>query len=239
MTRWAVVEGLIVLQYWERTREIGKDVYLLASLSSGQVSSVMSIHLAETSSVLRWRRTMGAVNTCTNIVILSILIAFEQTPFLKEQNALQDLPPKIYYEDPLVIAAHIKGFWPAKYEICSNQQNPYYLRADFDGDGEIDVVVRVLNRTTGAPALVFINTSQDTSWVVGDGQRDPETGAQLVGSYMRVITKGTNVKYFVPSSHTQDNIILQHDGLEVGRGESFAVLYYWRNGIYDMLVIRD
>lgn len=146
------------------------------------------------------------------------------------------------YEDYAVRTAYEKGYWPIeKYIINSNRQNPYYLRADFDGDGETDVAVRVINRETGAHAIIFVNTSQDTSWVVGDGQRDPETGLQLAGPYMRVIPKGTNIRYHAsPEPDLKlDYFTLQHDGLEVGRRETFAVLYYWQNGIYDMLVIRD
>ena len=145
-------------------------------------------------------------------------------------------------EDYVVRMAYEKGYWPTeKYIISSNKQNPYYLRGDFDGDGKTDVAVRVINRETSAEAIIFINTSQDTIWVVGDGQRDPETGLQLTGPYMRVVPKGTNIRYHASTGPELklEYFTLQHDGLEVGRRESFAVLYYWQNGIYDMLVIRD
>jgi len=174
-------------------------------------------------------------------MVLGILIAFPLIPDNEIQNAPQEQPGDLYYQDQLVLDAIERGFWPVEqYKINSNAQNPFYLRANFDDDCKTDVAVLVTNRNSGQAAIVLVNSSQDTAWVVGDGQRDPETGLQITGSYMRIVPKGTNIRYHVPFKPDQlEYLALPCDGLEVGRGESFAVLYYWRDGFFDMLVIRD
>jgi len=56
----------------------------------------------------------------------------------------------------------------AKYAF-STRVNPFYQRADFDGDGKMDLAILVSERATGKVGIAFIMRSRPTWWVVGAG----------------------------------------------------------------------
>ena len=59
-----------------------------------------------------------------------------------------------------------------------------------------------------------------------------------MGAFMRVISEGTNQQYHTGPDRVA-RFTLERDGLHVGRRGSYSVMYYWRDGRYDMIVISD
>jgi len=154
----------------------------------------------------------------------------------------QEMDFGLLFEDPLIRRAEQEGYWSEdRYEIARDQ-NPYYLRGDFDGDGRADVAVRVRDKSTSNRAIFIVHSSADTVIVLGDGRLTPEGRRQVVGGYWRVLEKGTVVHPIVTTSsgiEYGESLELVQDGLEVGNRGGHSVLYYWLGDHYKIFPLSD
>lgn len=119
--------------------------------------------------------------------------------------------------------------------------NPYYVRGDFNGDGENDIAFYVLRseRRTGRWGLVIVHSTLDTVFVFGAGARNPR-GSNYTGEYMRVLRKGTVIRPLLqdPIRHGEP-IELKTEALSVHFFAKSSGVYFWENGSYRFINRTD
>jgi hypothetical protein len=115
-----------------------------------------------------------------------------------------------------------------KYEVAF-RLNPFYLRGDFNGDGEIDVAVLVKQRSTGKVGIVIVYGGTNKVTILGAGTAIGNGGDDFewmdtwqIYSKTRVASRGdvTNVPH------------LRGDALLVGKSEAASALIYWNGKRY-------
>ena len=114
-----------------------------------------------------------------------------------------------------------------KYEL-SVRVNPFYLRADFNGDGKADIAVLVKQRSTGKLGIAIINGATDKVTVVGAGNAIGNGGDDFewMDSW-EVYSKGRVAQEAEGSvSH------LLGDALLVSKSEAASALIYWNGKRY-------
>jgi len=144
--------------------------------------------------------------------------------------------PEAVHEIPEPVQRAItNGSLAKKYEVAF-RLNPFYLRGDFNGDGEIDVAVLVKQRSTGKVgiAIVYGGTNKVTilgaGTAIGNGGDDFEwMDTWQIYSKTRVAPGGdvTNVPHF------------RGDALVVGKSEAASALIYWNGERYVWLQEGD
>ncbi len=160
---------------------------------------------------------------------------------LKTRSVTQSDPvsspsPEAVHEIPEPVQRAItNGSLAKKYEVAF-RLNPFYLRGDFNGDGEIDVAVLVKQRSTGKVgiAIVYGGTNKVTilgaGTAIGNGGDDFEwMDTWQIYSKTRVAPGGdvTNVPHF------------RGDALVVGKSEAASALIYWNGERYVWLQEGD
>lgn len=128
--------------------------------------------------------------------------------------------------------ALLKGPLTHTYEIAF-QLNPFYLRGDFNGDGQIDVAVLVKQRSSGKTGIAIIHGATRNITVIGAGTLLGNGGDDFewmdtwqVRSKSAVVaaTKGAKV---------------HGDALFVGKSEAASALIYWNGKRYVWLQQGD
>ena len=102
---------------------------------------------------------------------LPIFLAWEELQEnLKERTCLI----AALYEQNLIRQAEKIGLWPSGKYPLHTTMNPYYLRGDFNGDGENDVAFWISEETTGKTGLAIIHSTLDSLYLFGAGSASPE-----------------------------------------------------------------
>jgi hypothetical protein len=107
--------------------------------------------------------------------------------------------------------------------------NPYYLQADFNGDGRADIAVLVREKATGKGGVLIVHFGGDQHFVVGAGNsfdngRDDFSGMDAWHSYARgVVTRGADGR---------EPPALLGDAILVIKTEASSGLVYWTGTQY-------
>jgi hypothetical protein len=160
---------------------------------------------------------------------------------LKTRSVTQSDPvlspsPEAVHEIPEPVQRAItNGLLAKKYELAF-RLNPSYLRGDFNGDGKIDVVVLVKQRSTGKAGIAIIDGVTNMVRILGAGTAMGNGGDDFewmdtwqIYSKTRVASGGdvTNVPH------------LRGDALLVGKREAASALIYWNGKRYVWLQEGD
>ncbi len=141
-------------------------------------------------------------------------------------------------EPALVRKAIESGLWPEgiHYEILTDW-NPYYLRGDFNGDGEMDVAVQVRDTSNREKGLVIVHSSLDTLHAIFRSTvgRGPIANA----SFIRVIRKGTEIRPFSEDRDKRVPFTLVGDALEASWRGPYSGAFYWKDGAYRWITLSD
>jgi len=116
-----------------------------------------------------------------------------------------------------------KGPLAKDYEV-SFHLNPFYLRGDFNGDGEIDVAVLVKQRSTGKLGIAIIHGGTSKVAILGAGARLGNGGDDFEWmDNWQVYPKGRVARWTDEPSLPR----LQGEALLVGKSEAASGLIYW------------
>jgi|GEM_PF-5079905 len=96
--------------------------------------------------------------TLTVLLLSSSLFAGQ--PF--NESRYEDLPKGVY------TALVGSGFFD-KYEVYFNM-SPFFQRGDFDGDGEFDIAIQVVSKTSRKRGIAFLHANDLNYRVIGAGK---------------------------------------------------------------------
>lgn len=141
-------------------------------------------------------------------------------------------------EPALVSGARSTGLWPEgiRFEIVTDL-NPFYVRGDFDGDGRMDVAVKVRDTSNREKGLVIVPGTLDRLFPLF--RRTVDRGITNAG-FIRVIGKGTVLRPFSEEEEKPPPIPLVGDALEAGwMGAPYGGAFYWRAGRFHWVTLSD
>ena len=124
--------------------------------------------------------------------------------------------------------AIVNGPLAKEYDVSSSL-NPFYLEADFNGDGAIDVAVLVKQRPTGKLGIAIIHGGKDKVAILGAGNGIGNGGDDFEWmDYWRVYPKSRVNR----ASNETTAPRLRGDALLVAKSESASALIYWNGKRY-------
>jgi hypothetical protein len=132
----------------------------------------------------------------------------------------------------LVQKAVTNGSLAKKYDV-SLHLNPFYLRGDFNGDGNIDVAVLVKQRSTGKVGIAIVHGATEKVTILGAGTAIGNGGDDF--DWMdtwQVYSKARAAKE-VGETHVRG------DALLVSKSEAASALIYWNGKRYVWLQQGD
>jgi hypothetical protein len=129
-----------------------------------------------------------------------------------------------FYNVPETIERAIsKGPLAKDYEV-SFHVNPFYLRGDFNGDGEVDVGVLVKQRSTGKVGIAIIHGGTRKVAILGAGAPLGNGGDDFTWmDYWQVYPKG----YVARGTGKPSVPRLDGEVLLVGKSEAASGLIHW------------
>jgi len=112
----------------------------------------------------------------------------------------------------------------------SNRINPFYQRADFDGDGKLDFAILIKQKATEKIGIALFHSGTEKIFILGAGKSFGNGGDNFIWmDYWRVYEKGKVSK----SPHTEKPPpVLLGDALLVGQSESSSAILYWTGKDY-------
>ena len=124
--------------------------------------------------------------------------------------------------------------------------NPFFVRGDFNGDGELDLAFWVTQRSSGLRGVAVVHSTLDRIYYLGAGHHEYgyfEKPGEVASDAWHVRPAGAVVHSFsnVPEIDAVEgrDFTLERETLEfVWLGKS-AFVYYWANGRYWMIQTGD
>jgi hypothetical protein len=126
--------------------------------------------------------------------------------------------------------------------------NPFFLRGDFNGDGELDIAFWVLNRETQERGVAILHSTLDRLYVFGAGRSLPEPQ----GGESTAIN--VDAWHLVPRGSVESHPYGDIPTIALTEGQPFtferetlefvclgkaAFVFYWANGQYWHFVTAD
>ncbi len=169
-----------------------------------------------------------------NMIFISVL-------FIGHASA-SDVPqvePSYWWERQANIPDVVKEIFTKKnlaefYEFSFNL-NPFYLRGDFNGDGQNDVAILVKEKKSGKLGIAICHYKKNEVFIVGAGHAIGNGGDDF--KWMHVWSVFSKRK--VQSSEEPAPIQLMGEGLSVEEGESASGLIYWDGKTYKWYQMTD
>jgi len=154
-----------------------------------------------------------------------------------ESDAGEQIP------DPqLIEEARKEGLWPEgiRYEIIRESiRNPYYLRGDFNGDGEFDIAVLVRDTSNREKGIVIIHSTLDSLHALFPSTIPPGTGGETSPGRILLIPKGESLKPW-PLPEPKPLIELKADAIWAGwPGAPYYGAWYFTEGRYVWVTLSD
>ncbi|HEU5236384.1 MAG TPA: hypothetical protein VFU37_04535 [Pyrinomonadaceae bacterium] len=162
-----------------------------------------------------------------------------ETKAIKELEAdLAQASQAVAQQDDIpeaVSRAIANGPLAKNYDI-SFQVNPFYLRADFNGDGKTDTAVLVKQRLSGKIGIAIIHGASDKITILGAGTAISNGGDDFdwMDSW-QVYSKGRAAQQAGETSVPP----LRGDALLVSKSEAASALIYWTGKRYAWLQQGD
>ena len=133
------------------------------------------------------------------------------------------------HEIPEAVARAITNGSLAKSYDLSFRTNPFYLRGDFNGDGNTDVAILVQHRSTGKIGIAIVHGATDKVIILGAGVGIGNGGDDFewMDSW-RVFSKGSATREVGKTNAPH----FHGDALFVEKSEAASALIYWNGKRY-------
>lgn len=124
----------------------------------------------------------------------------------------------------------------ARYAIYSSF-NPFFLSADFNGDGKFDVAVWVMEKRTRKLGLVIFHRGRTQPFILGAGKAWEDRGDDWRGiDQWTLIPKEEGLD---PSDDGSGKVQLRGDAMLLGKVEAASFALYWDGKKYASLQFGD
>ncbi|SRR6266542_4856898 len=169
--------------------------------------------------------------SANNIILFALLVPF-WVAVAEAGNPTESQTPDASAErypipEP-VERAIVHGPLAKKYEVAFSM-NPFYLRGDFNGDGQIDVAVLVKQRSTGKSGIAIVHGGTSKVTILGAGAAIGNGGDDFEWmDTWRLYSKNSAA----PRGDATNVPHLRGDALLVGKREAASALIYWNGKRY-------
>jgi hypothetical protein len=164
-------------------------------------------------------------------------------PVAAQENRAQEIFESMLARlDPdLIQAAETRGIYDRNALPVLRTMNPFFIRGDFNGDGEMDVAFWVQNRMTKEPGVAILHGTLDDLYVFGAGRPRPD---RQLGSSNEI---RVDAWHLISAGHTEAQPIGDVPEIGVVEGQPFtfrrealefvnlgksAFVFYWSDGKY-------
>lgn len=175
------------------------------------------------------------------IVIVLLILATDTTAIM---TCEQDPPPMAIYEpDRILRAAEQSGLWSPDIYPLDFDINPFYLRGDFNGDGENDLALWVREYSSGKKGIIIIHSTLDSLYVFGAGHPFPTIDTIDVDTW-NVKRKGTVLRRpwrSQPELGIEEGIpfLFEQEAVCPIRVAKSSYAIYWKDGRYYSITLSD
>ena len=151
-------------------------------------------------------------------------------------------PMAIYAPDSILRSAERSGLWSSDSYPMNFEINPFYLRGDFNGDGENDLAFWVTESSSGNHGIAIIHSTLDALHIFGAGTTFGGSTDIRVDTWT-VLAKGTRItlRRDYPDlglREGQELVFAQEAVSPVWVGKaSYAI--YWSGGRYHYVGVAD
>ena len=127
--------------------------------------------------------------------------------------------------------------------ILDKQMNPFYLEADFNGDGKLDIALCVNEKSTDKKGILIIHGGTLKSYLFGAGKSFAHVGDDFdfIEIWKLYRDRVVGLTYFDANGDvigTKD-IRIDNDAILVAKSESASNLIAWQNDKYVWLHTGD
>ena len=114
--------------------------------------------------------------------------------------------------------------------------NPFYLEADFNGDGNIDIAITIENKASGKKGFVFLHNSTNQHFYIGAGTKFDNGGDDFRWMDIWKVHRNLDAHKL---TYKEDGDIddskplkLKNVGIDVIKSESAGGIIYWDGQTY-------
>lgn len=147
------------------------------------------------------------------------------------QQRLPDWTEELLSDDKFKIDYHLSTFI-----------NPFYLEADFNADGNLDIVVAIERKKDGKKGFLILHGQTKQAFQIGAGIKFDNGGDDFNWMDIWKIHRNLNAHRLTFKDGDIDGsetLKLKSAGIDVLKSESAGGLIYWDGGSYKWAQTRD
>lgn len=176
------------------------------------------------------------------VISLCLLLCLTASVVIAQPSAEEIYESMLRAFDPALIRqAEERGLYDREAFPILRAMNPFFIRGDFDGNGELDIAFWVQNGDTGERGVAILHSTLNRMYIFGAGRSRPDpqgaSSTQVwVDAWHLVPVGQTETHPFndIPEIGVREGqpFTLERETLEfVNLGKS-AFVFYWANGKY-------
>ena len=156
--------------------------------------------------------------------LLTITINAQEKRLIR--NPIRNIPKWIRNE---FTKQHLEDRYSVAYDLY-----PYYLKADFNGDGRLDVAIQVVEKKTGKSGIAIFHGKRTQSLltqvsILGTGNTLGHAGDNFSWANIWSVAK----ERYISNDETDKTFPkLEADAITIGKRDSLSGLIYWSGNKY-------
>lgn len=107
--------------------------------------------------------------------------------------------------------------------VLDESRNPFYLEADFNGDGLVDIAFFVKSKMEGREGILIVNRGKNIGFVLGAG-KDIGMGSNISWCDTWYVYRD---KFIYNFKDKKKKYIIYNPGLELVKTENTSLVVYW------------
>lgn len=159
------------------------------------------------------------------LLMLSTFVKGQETTSQKETQILEELPTWF------VKSETIDGFVFMTDYVIENRMESIFLEADFNGDGEMDLVVAIRHTATNKVGFAIVHGGTNEAFIIGAGTKVKNGLSDDLDFYdlWQINTQRINEAGVGEETGTGDKgeLILDHPSLRLEKSDIGGGLIYW------------
>ncbi len=174
------------------------------------------------------------------LVVLSYMILAQQSVGSFQESNWDIL--KRTWAPILISKAYQEGLLSEHEIVPETSINPYYVRGDFNGDGENDIAFHAKDQISGNLGLILIHSTLDTVYFFGPISQNHSDKNFFTGEYIRVLRKGAVIRellYTETGSQFGPPIVLKTEALQAVYFAKSSGVYLWDQNGYRFISQSD